>query len=149
GDAILQVSGKVPRSFIEFGDLLATNAAGDIPITIRRGGDTTELKVRLVPENTVFNAELIRRKLGLNLQPLPRGGTPGFAVSGVQKDGPAEAAGLADGMAITAVDGQALNDVTALAKLLYSKKSGDSVQLTVPVPQRYGPFTLWSMQSHK
>jgi S1-C subfamily serine protease len=144
GDAILQVRGKVPRSFIEFGDLLATNVAGEIPITIRRAGDTTELRVRLVPQNVVFNADLVRRKLGLDLQ--PRSGSPGLVVSSVQKDGPAQAAGLVEGVWITAVDGQILNDVTALAKLLYSKKSGDSVQLAVPVTQRVGPFTLQKMQ---
>ena len=70
-------------------------------------------------------------------------------ISAVQKDSPAELAGLREQLVITAVDGQAVSDVTALAKQLYSKKSGDAVQFTVQIEQRYGPFTILNMQLFK
>src|SRR5579862_2087973 len=37
GDVIMQVNGKVPRNFIKFGALLASNAPAVTPLTIRRG----------------------------------------------------------------------------------------------------------------
>src|SRR5579862_3154344 len=37
GDIVLQVNGKVPRNFIKFGALLASNAPAVTPLTIRRG----------------------------------------------------------------------------------------------------------------
>src|SRR5262249_56379402 len=47
GDTVMQVNGKVPKNFIDFGDLLASDAASEIPITIRRDGNLTDFKVRL------------------------------------------------------------------------------------------------------
>ena len=70
GDAILQVNGKPPKSFIDFTDLLAAGAGSDVTLAIRRGTARKDVAVRLVPEKTVFNAGMIRDKLGLNLEEL-------------------------------------------------------------------------------
>ena len=70
--------------------------------------------MRLVPEKSVFNAGMIRDKLGLNLEELtPQlaarygvGASDGFLITGVEEDSPAAAAGLQRGMLVTAIDGQ-------------------------------------------
>ncbi len=150
GDALLQVNRRIPKNFIDFGELLATNAAADIAITVRRKSGLTDLNVRLVPEKSVFNAALVLEKTGMKLEPL----TPqllarygvrasGFAISNVQPGGPAAAAGLQSGMLVTAVDGQAVGDATLLAKLLYGKRAGEAVRLSIAALQRTGNANFW------
>ena len=152
GDAILQVNGKPPRSFIDFTDLLAAGAGSEVSLAIRRGGAGKNIAVRLVSEKSVFNAGMIRDKLGLNLEELtPQqasrygvGTSDGFLIAGVEEDSPAAAAGLQRGILVTAIDGQLPVDLCAAAKLLYPKKKGDRVQLGIPVLQRMGNFNIRS-----
>ena len=150
GDAILQVNGKAPKSFIDFSELLAAGAASDETLSVRRGSERKEIAVRLVPEKTVFNAGMIREKLGVNLEPLTRqvaarygvGAGDGFLITGVEEDSQAAAAGLQRGMLVTAIDGQMPTDLCAAAKQLYAKKRGDRVQLELAVQQRMGNFNV-------
>ena len=150
GDAILQVNGKVPKSFIDFADLLAAGAGSDERLAIRHAAAQKELAVRLVPEKTVFNAGMIREKLGVNLEELTTqeaarygvGISDGFLVTGVEEDSPAAAAGLQGGILVTAIDGQSPADLCSAAKLLYAKKKGDRVQLDIAVQQRMGNFNI-------
>jgi S1-C subfamily serine protease len=150
GDAILQINGKSPRSFIDFGDLLSANPGSETKLAIQRGGARKEITLRLVPEKSVFNAQMIRDKLGLNLEELtPQtaarygvGTTDGFIVTGVQEDSPAAVAGLQRGILVTAMEGQTPADLTTAAKLLYAKKKGDRVQLEIAVRERLGGFNV-------
>jgi serine protease Do len=152
GDAILQVNGRPPKSFIDFADLVAAGASADVKLAIRRGTARKEMAVRLVPEKSVFNSGMIRNKLGLSLEELtPQvaarygvGASDGFFVTGVEADSPAAAAGLQRGIVVTAIDGQLPADLCAAAKLLYSKKKGDRVQLEFPILQRLGSFNIRS-----
>jgi len=154
GDAILQVNGRRPKSFIDFASLLAPNATSEIALTIERGADTKNIAVQLVPEKAVFNAELIRNKLGLSLTALSRQEviarykisvpTGAFVISSVQEAGPAAAAGLKPDILVTAIDGQWAEELglnpTTVAKLLYWKKPGDPVRLGIAYWQRAGLF---------
>ena len=150
GDAILQVNGKPPKSFIDFTDLLAAGAGSELTLAIRRGTARKDIAVRLVPEKTVFNAGMIRDKLGLNLEELtPQlaarygvGASDAFLITGVQGDSPAATAGLQGGILVTAIDGQLPADLSAAAKLLYAKRKGDRVQLGIAVQQRMGNFNV-------
>jgi S1-C subfamily serine protease len=150
GDAILQVNGKAPKSFIDFTELLAASADSDVTLSLRRGAAQKEIAVQLVSQKSVFNAGMIRDKLGLSLEGLtpPQatrygvGAADGFFVAGVEEDSPAAAAGLQRGMLVTAIDGQLPADLCAAAKLLYPKKKGERVQLELAVPQRMGNFNL-------
>jgi S1-C subfamily serine protease len=150
GDAILQINGKSPRSFIDFGDLLSDNPGSETKLAIQRGGARKEITLQLVPEKSVFNAQMIRDKLGLNLEELtPRvasrygvGTSDGFIVTGVQEDSPAAAAGLQRGILVTAMEGQTAAGLTAAAKLLYAKKKGDRVQLEIAVLKPLGGFNV-------
>jgi serine protease Do len=146
GDAILQVNGKAPKSFIDFTELLAAKADSDVSLAIRRGTGQKDIAVRLVPEKSVFNAGMIREKLGLSLEGLtPQvaaryGVEPADAyfIAGVEENSPAAEAGLQRGMLVTGIEGQLPGDLCAAAKLLYSKKRGDRVQLELAVRQRMG-----------
>ncbi len=150
GDAILQVNGNRPKSFIDFANLVATNADADVGLAIVRGNDRKELKVKLVAEKTVFNAGTIHEKLGLDLElaspqlkaQFGLGQGSAFLVAGTETNGPAAVAGLGRGVLIVGVDGQTPADVTAIAKQVYFKKKGERVQLEVMVQQRIGnlPF---------
>ncbi|HZA12360.1 S1C family serine protease [Mycobacterium sp.] len=55
--------------------------------------------------------------------------TRGAKVTGVTRGGPAAAAGLSNGVLITGVDGQAINDVNGLAASVVSRAPGDAVTL--------------------
>jgi S1-C subfamily serine protease len=70
------------------------------------------------------------------------GTSDGFIVTGVQEDSPAAAAGLQRGILVTAMEGQTAADLTAAAKLLYSKKKGDRVQLEIAVLKPLGGFNV-------
>jgi S1-C subfamily serine protease len=146
----LQVNGKTPKSFIDFTDLLATNPATAVTLTIQRGTAQKEVAVRLVPEKSVFNAEMIRDKLGLSLEELTpqlaaRYGvraSEGYIITAVLGDGPAAAAGLDRGILVTALEGQNPPDLTAAAKLIYPKKKGERVLLDIAVRQRMGNYNV-------
>jgi len=150
GDAILQVNGASPKSFIDFAELLAAKPASDVRLAIRRGAARKELAVRLVPEKTVFNAGLIRDKLGLSLEVLTPQQAARYGVSvsdayfiaGVEENSPAAAAGLQRGILVTSLDGQLPADLCAAAKQLYARKKGDRVVLEIAVPQRMGNFNV-------
>ena len=149
GDRIVQVNNKVPRGFMEFTDeLLSLKDQRDVALTVERGTEQRKVTVRMVPEKQFFNAELIRKRLGLSLQEL----TPelaqsfGFArvegllVAGVDAGGAAEAAEIRRGMVINRIDGEPANSVLATAKRLYARAKGEKTQLEVIYPRRRGPF---------
>ncbi len=146
GDAILQVNGKAPKSFIDFAELLAAGAGKAEKLAIQRGKTREELKVWMVPEKTVFNPTLIREKLGLKLgeltpdeaRVLDEDTARSFVIRGVDDGGPAATAGLQPDMLVTAIDGRPPADLTAAAKQVYPKQKGDRVQLSIAVLQRMG-----------
>jgi S1-C subfamily serine protease len=137
GDVVMQVNGKVPRTFIDFNDLLATNATTKFPITIRRSDTVSDINVRMVPEETVFNPKMIREKLGLTLQESPYG----YVITEVQPDSPAAVSGLKPQMIIQAIDMQTPpENVAEVAKLLYAKKKGEAVSLDLAALEQTGNF---------
>ncbi len=139
GDTVMQVNGKVPKNFIEFGDLLASNAVDEIPITIRRDGDLTDFKVRMVRQDSVFNDAMVRAKLGLTLQK----NSNVFVVTDVESNSPAAAAGLQKRMIVWAIDMQdAPKNVTGVAELLYAKKKGEAVLLDLAWVERVNNFNV-------
>ena len=140
------MNGKAPKSFIDFTELLAAKADSDVSLAIRRGTGRKDVAVKLVPEKSVFNAGMIREKLGLSLEGLtPQAGGPlrlepadAYFIAGVEENSPAAEAGLQRGMLVTGLDGQMPARPRAAAKLLYPKKRGDRVQLELAVRQRMG-----------
>jgi serine protease Do len=152
GDAILEVNGQPPKSFIDFAELLAAGARSEDTLAIRRGTVRKDVTVRLVPEQSVFNADLIREKLGLDLAALTKqqaasyGVTTadGYLIAGVEDGSPALAAGLQRGMLVTTIDGQLPANLCEAAKLLYPKSKGDRVQLGLLWLQKVGMYNFRS-----
>jgi S1-C subfamily serine protease len=139
GDVVMQVNGKVPKNFIDFGNLLAANPGVAVPITVRRGETLQDISVKLVPEKSVFNAAMVREKLGLSLEK----NSNGFVISEVQSGGPADNAGLQRGMVVRAIDGQAPpTELAGIAKILYAKKKGEPVRLDIVFAERAGNFNV-------
>ena len=139
GDVVMQVNGKVPKTPFDFNDLMASNAPSDIPFTIRRGESISEMKVRLVPQDAVFNEAMVADKLGLKLEKSPNG----FVITNVESNSPAATVGLQPGMIVTAIDLQELpKDVTGVAKLLYEKKKGETVLLNLAVIRQVGNINV-------
>jgi S1-C subfamily serine protease len=58
----------------------------------------------------------------------------------VDRDSPSAEAGLQPGHVIQGVDGRALDDVMELAELMYAKKKGDKVSLSLITQRRRGAF---------
>jgi S1-C subfamily serine protease len=149
GDDILQVDGKVPVGFIDFNRLLLdAKEERDIQLTLLRGGERRNVTLRLVPEKTFFNADLIRRKTGATLQEMTRelaqsmgfSRAEGLLIAAVDKGSAGAAAELQRGMLITSIDGQVTSDLITAAKKLYAKTKGDKVQLAVVWPRSRGAF---------
>jgi serine protease Do len=147
GDQILQLNGRAPRGFIEFNEMLIASGKSESRLMIQRSGDRREIIVRMAPEKDFFNSSLVRKKLGMSVQEL----TPeladkldlqpvrGLVISGVDRDSPA-AGKLQPRFVITAADGDSVSSVTELAKILYGKKSGESVMLDIYFQQVLGNF---------
>jgi S1-C subfamily serine protease len=142
GDSVLEVNGKAPRSFIDFANLVAASAGSELSLAVQRGASRQEVTMRLVPEKTVFNNELVRKRLGFDVAMASQeqsGGllAPGaMMVTGVEEGGPGAKAGLETGMIIFGLDGERTTDITTMAKQLYAKKPSDHAWLDVLVIRR-------------
>jgi serine protease Do len=134
GDRVLQVNGKTPRSIFEFVRELSVNPRATL--VVMRAQQRKTINVQLLPENSVFNADLVYEKLGIKLRP----NAEGFVVESLDKNAPA-AKVLQPGFFVLAIDGKPLNDLTSAAKFLYTKKKGDAARLTVAVQWRQGAIT--------
>ncbi len=135
GDAILAVNDNPAGSIIDFNRALKTaGTAKDLRLMVRHDGESRQLSLRLVEESAYFNNGLLRRRLGLTL----RETDGGFIVQTVEREGPAAGVKLQGGHYITTFDGQRIDDLVALAKLVNSKARGDELELGVVVLERSG-----------
>jgi S1-C subfamily serine protease len=147
GDQIAAINGKAPRGYIEF--IQELNAVGDrqdVALTLQRGGSRQNVSLRLVRESAVFNANLIKQKLGVSVQEITadlaeRLGlltADGLLVAGVEPDSPAAEAGLRREHIVLGVEGQPAASLVAAAKILYAKRKGEKVALDVLVRRQRG-----------
>jgi S1-C subfamily serine protease len=149
GDLILEVNGEAPRGFMDFiGELRSLKDKRDVTLTIERAGERKRVAIRMVPEKSFFNAELIRRRIGVSVQEL----TPelarsfgysrvdGLLVAGVDRESPAENARFERGMLISRIDGEGTASVLGAAKKLYSKAKGEKIQVEVIFSRRRGLY---------
>jgi len=134
GDVISAVQGDPPSGIIEFNRaLVKAGDASDIPLTIRRAGTLKELRLRLIEESDFFNNEYLSARAGFKVAAV-RGG--GFVVQSVDANGPAAAAGLKRGHLIRGLDRTEFPDVVTLARYLFSRAKGETVEVGVLVDQR-------------
>lgn len=156
GDQIVSINGRIPKRFIEFvTELMDAGTSRTVSLELSRGGARRSASVRLIRENSFFNSDLIRRKIGLAVEELtPQlaaslglGDKRGVLISSVEADSPADAAGLQKGMIITTVDGQITwhdrqpaPSYVPVAKALHAKGKGDKSQFEVIIPVRVGRY---------
>lgn len=134
GDVIAAIQGDPPSGIIEFNRaLVKAGDSKDIPLSVRRGGNLKELRLRLVDEADFFNNEYLSARAGFKVAPV-RGG--GFVIQSVDANGPAVAAGLKRGHLIRGLDRTEFPDVVALARYLFSRPKGETVELGVLFDQR-------------
>ena len=134
GDVIAAIQGDPPSGIIEFNRaLVKAGDSKDIPLSVRRGGSLKELRLRLVDEADFFNNEYLSARAGFKVAPV-RGG--GFVIQSVDANGPAAAVGLKRGHLIRGLDRTEFPDVVALARYLFSRPKGESVELGVLFDQR-------------
>jgi serine protease Do len=146
GDVIRLVNGKAPRSIIDLNLAIVSAQDQRLELAIERGNESHTLMVRLIPEQEVFNADLIRQKLGLTVQNLTPGlagqlrlsSTDGLVITEVEKNGPAAHARLRPGHVIRSIDGRAPADVREAAKMLFARRTGEKVLLQVMVTRVRG-----------
>ena len=134
GDVIAAIQGDPPSGIIEFNRaLVKAGDSKDIPLSVRRGGSLKELRLRLVDEADFFNNEYLSARAGFKVAPV-RGG--GFVIQSVDANGPAAAVGLKRGHLIRGLDRTEFPDVVALARYLFSRPKGETVELGVLFDQR-------------
>ena len=148
GDRITQVNGKTPRSFMDFiRHLRDAKDKQEVSLAVERADSRRKISLRLVPEKSFFNADLIRKRTGLTVQEL----TPelaqamgvrgqGLLIAAVDLMSPAADVDLQRGMLITTVDGQTADDLVVTAKRLYNKAKGDKVPVEVIIPRQRGAY---------
>jgi S1-C subfamily serine protease len=131
---------------MEFAKSMRDTAKSDFVVNIDRGGQRRDVNVKLIRFG-----DLLRQKLGMDLQEF----TPelaksfsarnlqitqdtGLPIARVEKNGPADKAGLRASQIIRQVDGQPVNSLFRMFELIAPANPGDEVQLLVLVPQVSG-----------
>ncbi|MDA1273049.1 MAG: trypsin-like peptidase domain-containing protein [Verrucomicrobia bacterium] len=149
GDRVIRVNNTSPESVIEFNrEIIATNSGSHVRITVDRKGTTETINVQLIPESAFFNDQLISQKLGVELKKvtpemISRMGNrvvEGLIVTDVERDGPADKAGLKEGHILRGINGEAVDQVLKAAQLVHAKKSGERIRLNLVVPRSIGHF---------
>jgi serine protease Do len=148
GDTVLRVNDRVPGTAIELNrELVSTGDKRDISLQVQhKSGDRHDLSIRLVPDREVFNASLIRQRLGVTVQEMSSSAAEqmglmpgeGLLVAGVEKNSPAARANLARGHIIRAIDGHTAESIKQTAKMLHARKAGDTVELSLIVSRVRG-----------
>ena len=147
GDVVLTVNGRKPSGFISLNEQLLASENRQAKLLIERAGERRNVGVQLVGLETYYNADLIRRRLGVSLQELSArlaqslGFRPGIglAVAGVERNLPG-AEGLVPGAIVTLIDGRRLTDLVDAARLVASHAAGERVRLDYVVRQQRGPM---------
>ena len=149
GDELIALNGIRTKTFIDFSsNLVGLGENRDIMIEFNRNMQSKKVKVRLIPEKAIFNSGLIRQKTGAIFKTLTSeladalnyDSTNGFVISQIDKDSPAQKAGLIPGLIITSINGEKFNNIVDFARLLYAKETGDEINLEIVQLRQRGLF---------
>jgi serine protease Do len=146
GDVVARVNGIAPKSvFMLNREIIRAADRREVVLQLQRGVSMRNAAVKLLPEQNVFNAKLVKQKLGmgvrqLNAQDIARLGLnipAGFVVTEIERGSPADHAGFQQGLILEAIDNQIPDSMVTLARYVSGKRRGEAVRLTLIVP---GPF---------
>jgi S1-C subfamily serine protease len=149
GDQIVSVNGHTPKGLMDFNQQLVNSDEPNVVLKVKSGDERRDVKVRLIPEKEFFNDALIQKRTGVRLQKMDAqiahyfglNSTDGFIIADVDANSSA-AKQLQAGCLVTGIDGQLPDDMVSAAKLVFAKKKGDPLQLTVLVQRRQGQFAF-------
>lgn len=145
GDTILQVNGRVAGDFMDFNRLLRESPDLNFDLTVARGSRRLSLRVTEMPFPQLF-----RRKLGMDMQTLTPslvdqlgldslgGVEAGLFVTLVEKEGPAEKAGVEKYCIINGLGGRRVRNDLDIFLVLTKLAEGDTVDLSFLVPRTRG-----------
>jgi len=141
GDRPLKVNGRPAGSIVSLNRLLAEDPTRQANLVLGRGTGEIATKVRFIPL-----AEVIQHKLGLSVLETAKASAKrlgieapdGLYIEQVDKDGPAERAGIPRGALLANIDGQNVTDLRTLGATLTDKKKGDPLVLGLILTRRTG-----------
>ena len=148
-DWITAVDGTLTRSLFHLVDELVKVAdKRDVELGIQRGSERFTTRIRLVREQSYFNADLIRSRIGAQVEELSTAAAArlgldlagGLLVNSIEPGSPSAKAEIRRGMIITSMDGQKTLRVGRAAKLLHAKERGKSFKLDLLIPWQRGRF---------
>lgn len=148
-DWITAIDGKLTRSQFHLVDeLLKVGDKRDVELGVQRGSERFTTRVRLVREQAYFNSDLIRSRLGIQVEELSAASAArlgldlagGLLINGVEAGSPAAKADVRRGMIVTSIDGQKIVRVGRAAKLIHAKERGKPVQMDLLIPWQRGRY---------
>ena len=148
GDKVVQVNERDVIDFVDWAKEVSGRGLKTVRIKIFRGGRFLTVPVTLLAEEKVFNSEVIEDRLGITVRTLTQNLAEqlgmsfygGYLITKVEKQSPAERAGIESGGVIQRIDGQQLESLVAFAKDILSRQTGDFVQLSLVWEIRRGAF---------
>ncbi len=148
GDKVVQVNERDVTDFVGWAKEICGRELKTVRIKIFRGGRFLTVPVTLLAEEKVFNSEVIQERLGITVRTLTQNLAEqlgmsfygGYLITKVEKQSPADRAGIESGGVIQRIDGQQLESLVAFAKDILSRRTGDLVQLSLVWEIRRGVF---------
>ncbi len=147
GDQIIAINDVPILNVIDyFNELTTTPSKRPALISILRSGEPEVLKASLVPEESHYNADLIKQRTGASFQKITSDlrryfelqGINGFIISNVEPGSPAAQARLQEGFVITSIAGRVARNLTDAAKLIDSIPKGETLILEALIQRRLG-----------
>jgi len=151
GDLLLAVEGRPVSKGVDFDIALINHQAGDtLDITLRRGGQEIDAKLRLDRRPAPDGKELAQARLGMEVYPLPQeiaeelklSRSAGLLVTEIEPGGPADQAGIQRRDILLALGRHSVPTVDELGQLLEMIKSGEVVSVNVLRVDRWGKAKL-------
>lgn len=149
GDQVVTINGRPATSFLQFYREI-TSGNQEARLGVVREDRRYDIRVRLLAERAVFNADYVRRRLGISLEPLPEDVqrqlerqlrmdlSAAMLISAVERKSTAEAAGIVAGQILLGMDGQPVPNVVAVGRLLNRRPSGEGIELKLLTARRRG-----------
>lgn len=136
GDVVLKMAGQVVATWTDLIAMIRGRKATDkVTLTVRRGGQTLDLEVQLVPRAEALGQKAPSKgtgkpELGI-FQSRPTDDKKGVQVGYVKPGSPAELAGISSGEVLLKIDDKPVAQQKDIDEVIKAHKIGDSVALVL------------------